>query len=141
MRNHLWMSISLCLAAGIVLVGGCGDDEAENAGSVCTTADDCYPDIDRADIKGAVACMDRVPDGYCTHLCTADADCCAVDGECITGFTQVCAPFESTGQNYCFLSCEGVDDETTFCQENAGSSFTCRSTGGGSTNRKICVPQ
>jgi hypothetical protein len=44
----------------------------------------------------------------------------------------------------CFLSCEasalGGADETTYCQDFAGAAFSCRSTGGGSANRKICSP-
>lgn len=41
-------------------------------------------------------------------------------------------------------SCEAADigdhDESTFCQEEAHPAFGCRSTGGGSANRKVCVP-
>jgi hypothetical protein len=51
----------------------------------------------------------------------------------------------------CFLSCEGADlaaaadggaelDEQEFCQHEASSEFICRSSGGGSENRKVCVP-
>ena len=52
----------------------------------------------------------------------------------------------------CFLSCEGSDllaadgsntgdiDEQEFCQREASSDFICRSSGGGSENRKVCVP-
>jgi hypothetical protein len=62
----------------------------------------------------------------------------------------VCASFESTAQTYCFLSCAAADiaaapdagttDPTTFCQRWADASFTCRSTGGGSNQRKFCGP-
>jgi len=59
----------------------------------------------------------------------------------------VCGPFESTGELYCFLSCEDEDFEGTnisdsdvYCQTYAGAAFHCRSTGGGSANRKVCVP-
>jgi hypothetical protein len=95
-----------------------------------------------------------VTNGYCTHLCTTDADCCAVEGECRTGLKQVCAPFESTGEKYCFLSCESADiaaandagatdagtDEQNYCHKNISTEFTCRSTGGGAANRKVCLP-
>ncbi len=51
----------------------------------------------------------------------------------------------------CFLSCEPGDlvpasggsgkvDDQEYCQREAGSEFICRSSGGGSKNRKICVP-
>jgi hypothetical protein len=44
----------------------------------------------------------------------------------------------------CFLSCEPTEvgdlDESEYCRVNAHSSFGCRSTGGGSENRKVCVP-
>lgn len=121
----------------------CGGS-SEQAGQPCTQASQCYPDIDPTMIKGTVECLDKVPGGYCTHLCTTDSDCCAVSGECPGGHAEVCAPFESTGMMMCFLSCEATDlgslDETTYCQQNAGTSFSCRSTGGGAKNRKICSP-
>jgi len=145
------------LAIGIVAVGfavvpfACGGDDAppggEQTGQSCTSAAQCFPDTHDAALHGGPAvCMDRVPGGYCTHICTTDADCCAVPGECRTGYPQVCAPFESTGMKYCFLSCEsvpgdaGVTDTDAFCHAYANKAFGCRSTGGGSENRKVCVP-
>jgi hypothetical protein len=69
-----------------------------------------------------------------------------VAGECSDGRPQLCGPFESTGQQYCFLSCEaavvtasGLSD-AMFCATYAAADFNCRSTGGGSQNRKICAP-
>ena len=122
----------------------------ESTGQSCKVADDCYPGLDGGFVKGEVRCLDRVTGGYCTHLCQTDADCCAVPGECRTGFKQVCSPFESTGLNMCFLSCEAADlrpapdggvlDETAFCQIYGGAELKCRSSGGGSKNRKVCVP-
>jgi hypothetical protein len=50
--------------------------------------------------------LTRVEAGYCTHLCQADTDCCALEGECRTGLAAVCAHFESTGHRMCFLSCD-----------------------------------
>jgi hypothetical protein len=138
MRTLRLLSICAVLAA-------CGGDDDENTGAACEVADDCYDDIAREDIAGDIECLDRVEGGYCTHLCESDDDCCAVDGECLSDFPQVCAPFESTGQKRCFLSCEaevvGDADETTFCQDNASDDFLCRSTGGGGENRKVCVPE
>jgi hypothetical protein len=138
MRGFALVVLTVVLMAPLAL-GGCSD-HGENAGHACASADQCYPGIDQQDLQGAVVCMDRVPEGYCTHHCVTDADCCAVPGECETGFPQVCAPFESTGELYCFLSCEGVPDEGTYCQQHADAAFGCRSTGGGSANRKVCVP-
>jgi hypothetical protein len=144
-----------CLLAVVAIA--CGKDEKADAGgetgspdqvgSVCLTPDDCYPGIDHSELAGAVECLDRVPEGYCTHECATDEDCCAIEGECETTLPQVCAPFESTGQMMCFLSCEAEDvsstdaeDEQAFCQQEVSPWFICRSSGGGSDNRKICVP-
>ncbi|MDX2056066.1 MAG: hypothetical protein SFV15_26935 [Polyangiaceae bacterium] len=92
-------------------------------------------------------CLDRVQGGYCTHTCQDDSECCSAAGECSTTHTEVCSPFESTGMNMCFLSCEKTDldaakvtDDQEYCQRFAGSSFICRSSGGGANNRKVCVP-
>jgi hypothetical protein len=48
----------------------------------------------------------------------------------------------------CLLSCEEADiagdpdaeDGNDFCQQNASWDFICRSSGGGSENRKVCMP-
>jgi hypothetical protein len=34
----------------------------------------------------------------------------------------------------------GTTDPATYCQRVANASFTCRSTGGGTSNRKFCGP-
>lgn len=145
----------------VLVLAGCtsssGSSSVEQTGSSCTAPSQCYPNVawdagadagpDASPVRGAVVCLDRVPGGYCTHTCESDSDCCAVPGECKTGFPQVCSPFESTGQKMCFLSCEatviaGADagDANTYCGKNANSAFSCRSSGGGSQNRKVCVP-
>lgn len=152
------MKRALLFLAAAAIVAACSSSSspppsssADQAGQACTSAAQCYPGLQEAGtLHGAVQCLDRVPGGYCTHLCATDADCCAVPGECLSGFREVCAPFESTGQNYCFLSCEAADistatngqvtDETLYCQKYANSAFGCRSTGGGKTNRKVCTP-
>ncbi|MBI5532965.1 MAG: hypothetical protein HY898_09635 [Deltaproteobacteria bacterium] len=147
-------------ALAVALLVRCGSDDSpppagaggtENAGSGCTTASQCYPALDGGveggQLLGAVVCMDKVPGGYCTHLCTADSDCCAVPGECLTGHPQVCSPFESSPEKYCILSCEeaqvtaaGMQDASAYCAKFANSAFGCRSSGGGSQNRKVCMP-
>jgi hypothetical protein len=154
------------LALGLGVIGACSSDDddisggasggtggtgsPEQTGSVCEQATDCYPDVDGG-LVGEAVCLDRVEGGYCTHLCEKDEDCCAAPGECATGLKQVCSPFESSGQKMCFLSCEAVDmkpydggtawdDDNEFCQREASQEFICRSSGGGSDNRKVCVP-
>ncbi|HVJ94133.1 MAG TPA: hypothetical protein VM580_30300 [Labilithrix sp.] len=129
---------------------------SENTGQSCKVATDCYPEVEAGALAGEVQCLDRVTGGYCTHLCKTDADCCAVPGECKGAHRQVCSPFESTGQMMCFLSCEdedirdatdgGIDsdggpiDSTVYCTTYASAAFKCRSSGGGTKNRKVCVP-
>lgn len=136
---------------GALLVGfACGEDEGEDesspdyAGEACVSIDECYDDVEPGTLQGDPICLDRVTGGYCTHQCQTDADCCAVEGECRSDFPQVCSPFESTGMMMCFLSCEAADigdyEEGAFCQEEAHPDFACRSSGGGSANRKVCVP-
>lgn len=155
------------LLSSFLVVPACGDDDdgdddgsggtggiPEQTGQQCKTAADCYPDIvvDGGDggLLGEAQCLDKVQGGYCTHLCTADTDCCAVEGECKTDLKQVCSPFENTNLKMCFLSCEDADlkdpdggpvpDAESFCQKNVSPDFQCRSSGGGNENRKICVP-
>ncbi|MBL8613389.1 MAG: hypothetical protein JNL38_38980 [Myxococcales bacterium] len=157
-------AVALAVACGSSSSGGGGSssgavDDAgprggEQVGQSCKVASECYPGLEAGALRGAAQCLSRVSGGYCTHLCTTDADCCAVPGECVTGFKQVCAPFESTGQMMCFLSCEKEDlhaapdagagapvlDDSAYCQTYVASDFGCRSTGGGKKNRKVCVP-
>lgn len=151
MKNRLLAKLpaSLALACGLASACGSSDDAPRptNTGQACQVAEDCYPGIDPATLQGDPVCLTRVPDGYCTHQCTQDLDCCAVMGECPNGLPQLCAPFESTGELNCFLSCEeadvtnaGFSDSTAFCQAKANAAFICRSSGGGSNNRKVCVP-
>jgi hypothetical protein len=139
----------------VTLACGKDDDKADagetgspdQVGSVCLVPEDCYPAVDHAELAGQVECLDRVPEGYCTHQCDTDEDCCAIEGECATTLPQVCAPFESTELRMCFLSCEaadvagsGAENDQAFCQEFVSPWFICRSSGGGSDNRKVCVP-
>lgn len=137
----------------------------DNTGSACTVATDCYRTLatdggDAATLQGGEAvCIDKVENGYCTHKCTQDSDCCAVPGECVSGLKQVCASFENSPDKYCFLSCEEADitkaadggftdaglvdggfDGEDYCHTNASLEMGCRSTGGGNENRKACLP-
>lgn len=123
---------------------------AQQTGSSCTSTAACYPGLDAAALKGTATCLTQLQGGYCTHTCTSDSDCCAVPGECPSGFAEVCAPLQSAPQTYCFLSCSssaiaaapngGATDPNTYCQKFANPNFTCRSTGGGSANQKFCGP-
>jgi hypothetical protein len=142
----------LLLLASCLLGNACGSSSGgpstpTNTGQSCSVAADCYPGLDGASVHGDIECLTRVPSGYCTHACATDADCCAVPGECPDALAEVCAPFESTGEMLCFLSCEdapvtasGFTDSDAFCQRYANAAFICRSSGGGSKNRKVCVP-
>ncbi len=152
--NAARLGIVLLIALGFA----CHDDGADHddghdegspdqVGSVCVTPDDCYPELDHAELLGEVLCLDRVRAGYCTHECADDLDCCAAEGECVSDFPQVCSPFESAGARMCFLSCEsehvdaaGAPDEQSYCHDQVSYDFSCRSSGGGSANRKVCVP-
>jgi len=152
---HHASAIVALTALGIALMPACsGGNSAsgpiEQTGQSCAAASQCYAALDAGALRGDVTCLTQLQNGYCTHTCESDSDCCAVPGECLTGFKQVCASFESSGKNYCFLSCEssdiaaapdgGTTDPSVYCQTWAGATFTCRSTGGGSKNRKFCGP-
>jgi hypothetical protein len=137
------------ISAAVILtaLAACGDDDTDT-GATCDVPDDCYGDVaddDRDMIAGEIECLDRVEGGYCTHQCETDDDCCVVAGECNGDHREICAPFENESAiKRCFLACEAEDigdqDETEYCQEFANDAFGCRSTGGGSENRKVCVP-
>jgi hypothetical protein len=120
----------------------------EDTGAACVSASECYPGVADGELLGDALCLDEVRDGYCTHECENDDDCCAAEGECKINITQVCSPFQSTDMTMCFLSCEADDvdafpdyaDENEYCQREASRDFICRSSGGGADNRRICVP-
>jgi hypothetical protein len=138
-------AVCACVVA-FALVVACGGNGAESTGTgtTCTAASECYPNI--TGIRGTVSCLTQVPNGYCTHSCSSDGDCCHAKGECAdnNAHPEVCAPLENMGATNCFLSCEdsvlnGMDGNT-YCQQFANQAFTCRSTGGGHNNRKVCLP-
>ena len=125
------------------------------AGQACTAATQCYAGVDGGGIVGEITCLTKVTDGYWTHVCAQDTDCCATPGECLTGVKQVCSPLENQGAQYCFLSCEDEDIQRalaanadagadagadSYCQVFAGAATSCRSSGGGNKNRKVCLP-
>lgn len=120
----------------------------EETGSICEQDSQCFPDLAEGELLGEAVCLTRVHDGYCTHTCEQDSDCCAVPGECKSDLPQVCSPFESAEGKMCLLSCEDEDlagdpdaeDANDFCQRNVSRDFSCRSSGGGSENRKVCMP-
>ena len=140
----LWPFLALIAAACGSSDGGAGPT---NTGAACTAVAECYPGVAAEALAGEPVCLDKVAGGYCTHACTADSDCCAAAGECPGKHDEVCAPFESTPDQYCFLSCEDADlkaaavtDADVYCHTYASAAFNCRSTGGGSKNRKVCMP-
>lgn len=149
------MRLAAALVIAVAAVAACGGGDSgsggyvapEQAGSACSSPATCYPDVkDAGAIQGAVQCLTKVSGGYCTHLCSSDADCCAAPGECRYNYLQVCAPFENQPESYCFLSCEDADvkaahytDANQFCHTFANAAFNCRSTGGSSSNRKVCM--
>lgn len=176
----------LALAGTLAIVVACGGSDSEvgsssdagtaadtgprgveNTGQECTNVSQCYPGVDGgADgggITGTVVCLTKVTNGYCTHTCNDDSDCCKAPGECKTGLKQVCAPLENQPEKYCFLSCEDADvtagiaaqsadggydggavdgstREDAYCHAYASTGLGCRSTGGGKQNRKVCLP-
>ncbi len=144
---HRFFAVFTLFAGAFYL--GCGTDSAAGGGAngptgaTCKAASDCYVGVDPTTLSGSIACL-SVTNGYCTHGCATDADCCSVKGECAGGRPEVCSPFESIGKMVCLLSCESTDvgseDPNAYCGQFANAAFTCRSSGGGSKNRKICSP-
>lgn len=144
MRIHRHTLAATVLA--LAHMSGCaddGDDRQHEAGALCEVPDECYPDLEHTDIQGQVECLEtNSGEGYCTHHCETDADCCAVEGECETGRPQVCAPYTNSTQKRCFLACEdenvGDQESNDYCSRYAWEGATCASTGGGGENRKVC---
>lgn len=145
-------ALGACLVAGLigVLAVGCssGDGGAgpTNTGAACSAPEQCYPGVKDGELLGKAECLTDVTGGYCTHQCADDSDCCAAAGECNGNHAEVCAPYESKPGKHCFLSCEdddlkaaGVTDADVYCHNYASAAFGCRSTGGGSQNRKVCM--
>ena len=72
-------------------------------------------------------CLDQAEAGFCTWPCVADEDCEEVHPD------YLCTSFEDEDGFFCFAGCS---DERA-CPPR----FTCRSSGGGAANRKICFPE
>lgn len=103
----------------------CGGPDLYNA---CDEASDCdVPEGYDAE------CLDKSGQGFCSWECDTDADC----SDSPDDYSYVCAPFESEPGMHCFPSCDGDGDSAGACPNGYG----CRSTGGGSDNRKICFPE
>jgi hypothetical protein len=145
------MHVGACVFIVSTVLAACsGSSSGTNpppstTGLGCSDANQCYTGLDAAALRGQAVCLTQLQNGYCSHTCTEDSDCCAVPGECPGSHKEICAPLESAPGMYCVLSCESDDipagvDASTFCQQNANSIFTCRSTGGGAKNRKFCGP-
>src|SRR5688572_32754954 len=114
--RRAWLTLGCVLVLGAAVA--CGDDEYQP----CEEASDC----DVPDGRNAV-CLPKADEGFCSWTCSTDPDCAG--GE----LKMVCSPFESNPQSYCFPSCDGG----AACPEG----LSCRSTGGGNENRRICFPE
>ena len=145
MKIAIVLPILLLVASVYVTACDYDDDNddynEEYAGQPCEGPEECYPEADTDAIEGDIECLsDFVDGGYCTHTCLDDENCCAVAGECKSDLPQVCAPLESAPEKYCFVTCEDVENEENFCEIYVHPEFHCRSTGGGTENRKVCLP-
>lgn len=107
---------------GLLVVAACGGHEVYRP---CEQPADCEaPDTFEP------VCLEKGEVGFCTWSCDDDTNCGSVDG-------FVCSPFESVGGAFCFPACdETAEKERDACPHG----FTCRSTGGGAVNRKVCFP-
>ena len=130
-----------------VVAGGCSSSSGASGAtsSSCTSASQCYPGVDAGALKGTPACLTSVGNGYCTHTCASNADCCSGPDNCAAAdIKEICGSFESSGANYCFVSCAAADlpagttDASAFCAKTVGGSSSCRSSGGGSNNTQFC---
>jgi len=124
--------IALLLLLATPLLPACSGDAIYAA---CEASDDCEVPDDAAGV-----CLDKGGEGFCTWECAADADCDYDDEADAYGedISRICASFEDEPSMYCFPPCdEGADgDGDAACPVG----LTCRSTGGGDENRKVCFP-
>ncbi len=142
MRSTFAKLATLAIVAGS-LGFACAPPPGPQTGTICVVAEDCYPGIDHA-LLGTVFCEDKFENGYCTHTCETDEDCCKYDEECAAGLAYVCTPLSEDKTKRCWISCEASDlgdaDPAAHCLMFAGAGAGCRSSGGGSDNRDICAP-
>lgn len=110
----------------LLLFLGCG----EELYATCEVADDCEVPSDEVE----ATCLPKAGEGFCTWTCGTDADCDDPDRDDREpdDVGLVCASFEDEEGAWCFPPCDGDDG----CPPD----FTCRSTGGGSENQKVCFP-
>lgn len=130
----------MCLLTGVrpnmlivlIVLFGCNKDDVNY--EACDVVEDCADWIP----EGATGvCLEKSGGGFCSWECAADDDCAAPEDD-EHPYAYVCSSFESDPALYCFPSCEDEGDtDGEVCPEG----FTCRSTGGGSDNRRICFPE
>ena len=115
-----------CLWLGMLLLAaGCsGDKEGYTS---CSEPADCSVPAD-----AEAVCLDKGGDGFCSWLCSTDEDCQTDTGSGSDGY--LCASFEDEAARYCLISCE---EDADACPDG----LTCRSSGGGSENRKVCAAE
>lgn len=117
----------MILALAFTMLVACHGDRLH---APCDSPDDCTVP------EGADAvCLPKPDEGYCTWECATDADCDGDDDPDDT-WERVCASFEEEPGSYCFPACEEDGPEDAQCPPG----FTCRSTGGGRDNRRVCFP-
>jgi len=121
--------------AGWVLLGliSCGKNkDVDEVYQSCEAPEDCeVPESVDA------VCVDKSGAGFCTWECEVDVDCDEAE-EADFDFDYGCASFESEDALYCFPMCNSDADDP---EDECPPAMTCRSTGGGSDNRKICFPE
>lgn len=126
----------LCPQAGVSLILffllnlACGPDY-NGVYAACDVPDDCSGIVPE---EVDAVCLDKSGQGFCTWDCETDTDC---EGDQDEDVDFVCASFESTEGMSCFPSCEEGDTAQGSCPDG----YTCRSTGGGEDNRRVCFPE
>ena len=132
---------TLLLGSMALLIGACGDDDANTADRVgiaatCTMTTDCAAVASDAADGGVVQlqCLTQFAGGYCgLPNCTVSADC---------PIGAICVLHED-GETYCFRECldkpecnanRPVEDEA-----NCSSSFTFNDPAD-DTGQKACIP-
>ena len=119
-----WMTL-----LSLLLLSSCG---GSNVYLACEAPSDC----DVPEDADAV-CLDKSGEGFCSIECEADDECDYAEEGDGAGFDFVCASFESEDGLFCFPACDEDAEDGDDCPAGMG----CRSTGGGSDNRKICFPE
>lgn len=117
-------ALFLCLALG----AGCGGPGVYAA---CEDPGDCDGAVPE---ETEAVCLPKENWGFCTWTCDVDADCANDVNE---DYDYLCSSFESSSDTYCFPSClEEGPEELDACPNG----YTCRSSGGGEDNRRVCFP-